>query len=80
LRFSKQEWGPKARNEYRASLRAAIEDLIRFPDMGFHDDLFPENVRILTVASHRIIYQATEQEVLIMRVVHCRQRMPKLDD
>lgn len=48
--------------------------------MGFHDDRLPDGVRILSVASHRIIYQATEQEVLIMRVVHFRQRLPKLDD
>jgi plasmid stabilization system protein ParE len=47
--------------------------------MGFHDDRLPENVRILAVASHRIIHRATEQEVLIMRVVHYRQRLPKLD-
>ena len=48
--------------------------------MGFHDDRLSENVRILTIASHRIIYQVTEQEILVMRVVHYRQRMPKLDD
>jgi toxin ParE1/3/4 len=80
LRFSKQRWGSAVRDDFRAWLRAAFEDIAQFPKIGFHDDRLPDNVRIRPVMSHRIIYRVTQQEVLVLRVLHYRQSLPEIDE
>jgi plasmid stabilization system protein ParE len=78
LRYSRSKWGIEAGDDYLSALQQGIDDIGVFPGMGSRHDELPENVRILPMMSHRIIYRTTDTATIILRVIHHRRRLPKV--
>lgn len=73
LVYTEQHWGRSQRSVYRQRLRQAFLDLQAYPDLGSARIDIGDGIRALRVGQHVIIYQPTDTEILIVRILHIRR-------
>lgn len=73
LVFTEQKWGKAQRRTYRQRFIEAFAELLRFPDLGLARSELGPGVRTYRVGQHVVIYQSTETELLIVRILHVRR-------
>ena len=76
--FTEERWGSIQTESYISILQRAYEELCLFPAAGHrHIDLPPE-MRVWPVERHLIIYLPTDDELQIVRIVHRRQDISRI--
>ncbi len=73
LLFTEQRWGKTQRREYRRLLWETFTELARFPHMGRVRPEYGPDFLSFRVRQHLIIYQVTETEISIVRLLHVRR-------
>ena len=73
LLYSQEQWGVEQRRRYRGQMYQAMRALVDYPDRGrARDESFP-GCRGLPAEQHMIFYRLTEQEIVIVRILHGNQ-------
>lgn len=73
LVFTQEQWGTAQMRAYNTRLYAAFTRLAQFPALGNPRSAFGVDIRSHRVGQHVIIYQATDTELLIVRILHVRR-------
>lgn len=73
LLYTEQQWGLAQQRSYYAQLKAAFAQLAQYPDLGILRPEFGQRVRGRRVGQHVVLYQPSQTEILILRVLHVRQ-------
>lgn len=68
--YTLREWGAAQKRKYLGNIRNAFRTLRDTPGMGAPRDDIDVGLRALPVQRHIIFYRETENEVLIVRVLH----------
>lgn len=81
---AKAEWlavnRPGAAAPFLARITEAVEKIRQFPLRGRHlPDFEDEPVREIIVGSHRVIYLAEEERILVVTVKHCSEELAEDD-
>ena len=72
LAYTLKSWGDDQRVIYRTAIDRVLRDLLAFPMLGAaREDLAP-GCRMHRVREHLVIYRVTEQELVVLRIVHRR--------
>lgn len=73
LVYTRGQWGADQADKYAAILRAALEDLARFPEIGrTRDDLQPGVRSYLVQRQHYIVYRIQGDVIRVLRIAHVR--------
>lgn len=75
LQYTKETWGTKQKNKYKAILTKGIKNLGETPRIGKPKTEISPNHRVLHIESHLIVYKILKNEVQIVRILH-----KKMDD
>jgi toxin ParE1/3/4 len=75
--FSAAEFGGEVGDEYTRGLKAAFALLKRHPRAGEAHREYGPGVRCKLHRSHRIIYRIEGKTVLVQRILHHSQHVPK---
>jgi toxin ParE1/3/4 len=73
LRYTARQWGPRQRARYPAQLHHAMRPLLDFPERGWPRDEYFPGCRGLPVEQHVVFYRLTDDEVVVVRVLHGSQ-------
>src|SRR5687768_8691284 len=73
LLYTEQQWGLAQLRSYNAQLKAAFAQVARFPGLGNLRPDFGSGIRGHRVGHHVVIYQPSDTEVLILRILHVRR-------
>lgn len=74
--FGIGEWGIEAAFAYREQIFASIGQLRIFPEIGRATLIHGQQVRVILIGQHRVIYQVQESQVRILRVTSQKARRP----
>jgi toxin ParE1/3/4 len=77
--LSIQEWGDDHFVRFRQELVASIRSLVHQPALGGERNDLAPGIRLLHVAPHWVIYLANEDRVEIVRVMHQRRDLRRID-
>jgi toxin ParE1/3/4 len=73
LAYTERQWGKAQKRIYRQRFIETFAALPKFPEMGsVRPDLGP-GTRVYRVGQHMVIYEPSEVEVLILRILHVRR-------
>lgn len=70
--WSAETWGTEQAARYVRSLQAAMERILRFPELGRPIDDIKAGVRILPVESHIVVYRRSADAIGVVRILHGR--------
>lgn len=73
LRHSVSAFGPDQMEAYAEQLYRAFDDLAQFPSIGRARDEIVPGLRSYPVGRHIAFYHATDDELIIIRIIHSRQ-------
>jgi toxin ParE1/3/4 len=73
LRHSASAFGPDQMDAYAEQLYRAFDDLARFPSIGCARDEIAPDLRSYPVGQHVAFYHGTDDELIIIRIIHSRQ-------
>ena len=68
--YTAEEWNLAQADLYLDELVAGIEGLSTHPELGYSRDDIRAGYRSLNVSRHIVFYTVTEEQVLIVRVLH----------
>jgi len=68
--YTAEEWNLAQADMYVEELVGGIERLSTHPELGYSRDDIRTGYRSLNVSQHIVFYRFTEEEVLIVRVLH----------
>lgn len=71
--YTAQRWGIEQAAEYEQQLRAAINHLVRHPDMGYRSRRVKGDFRTFSLEHHTVYYRVENETVHVLRIVHYRQ-------
>ena len=78
LAYSVANWGEARATAYKATLFKVFRELADFPALGRPRDEFGPGTRSLVTGQHVIIYRATDDEIIVARIVHVRRDLSRL--
>jgi toxin ParE1/3/4 len=73
LRRSRSAFGPDQMDAYAEQLYSAFDNLAQFPSIGRARDEIAPGLRSYPVGQHIAFYHATDDELIIIRIIHSRQ-------
>jgi toxin ParE1/3/4 len=73
LRRSFTAFGDEQAEAYAEQLYSAFDDLAQFPAIGRARDEIAPGLRSYPVGQHIAFYHATDDELIIVRIIHSRQ-------
>jgi toxin ParE1/3/4 len=73
LRYTARRWGSAQRDAYRQTLFRGFAHLARYPLVGQERPEYGQDTRSYPIGSHVAIYEASETELLIARIIHERR-------
>jgi plasmid stabilization system protein ParE len=73
LLYTERQWGLAQVRSYSAQLKAAFEQLTRFPGLGNLRPEFGSGARGHRVRQHVVIYETSDAEVRILCILHVRR-------
>ena len=68
--YTCEQWGVEQADKYLHRLEAGMKQLIHYPSLGTNYAHVLPGYRRLQVERHAVFYQALEQEVFVVRVLH----------
>jgi toxin ParE1/3/4 len=74
--YTADQWGADQADTYIRDIQLVIGRALAFPDAGSPVEGLPREYRKLASGSHRIVYRHTDQELVVVRVLHARQDVP----
>jgi len=78
VRYSLREWGSVRAKRYDSSLRQGILHLAHHPNLGQARPEFGQSIRSFSVESHVVIYEATDTDLIVLRIIHPRQDVAEI--
>lgn len=80
LQYTWQTWGMDQHDAYATAIANALDELVRYPALGRpRDDLRP-GTRSLRVKQHTILYLPEKDLVMVLRIVHVRRDIIRLEE
>jgi toxin ParE1/3/4 len=76
LAFTERNWGKAHREEYERLIARTVDQILRFPSLGRLRPEYGSTIRSLLARQHVIVYQTTDTEIIIVRVLHMRREAP----
>jgi toxin ParE1/3/4 len=76
--YSTEVWGDQQADEIVVRLSAGFESLQSNPQLGKSEDDMRPGLRQLVVGEHRILYRIVGDVVWILRVVHTRMDLSRM--
>lgn len=73
LAYTVRTWGQERAIAYKATLYRAFGELAAFPSLGRARNEFGAGTRSHVAGQHVIIYRATDDEIVVSRIVHVRR-------
>jgi toxin ParE1/3/4 len=73
LLYTQQHWGGDQRRRYRTRLYDAMRSLRDYPEWGRQRDEYFPGCRGLVVEQHVIFYRLTDEEIVVLRILHGTQ-------
>jgi toxin ParE1/3/4 len=73
LSYTERQWGVSRRMAYDRQFDDAFAQLAQFPELGRSRPEYGLGVRSHRVGQHVVIYEPTEAELLILRLLHMRR-------
>jgi toxin ParE1/3/4 len=73
LSYTEQQWGQQQHRKYLRQFTEAFAELVRFPGLGVARPDLGANFRSFRVGQHIVLYQPSDREVLIVRILHGRR-------
>ncbi len=73
LSYTERHWGESQRIAKDQQFDDAFAQLAQFPDLGRSRPEYGSRVRSHRVGQHVVIYEPTEAELLILRLLHMRR-------
>ena len=70
------EWGAAQAKRYVLDIRRQIDFAIGAPGIGSEAYGLPAEYRKLQAGRHRVIYRYTENELIVVRIIHEREDAP----
>src|SRR5215216_7858095 len=70
LLYTQQRWGKQQRAAYKASIDGALREMAEFPGLGRTRDEISSGLRSFPIGSHVIYYRATDEQLIVARIVH----------
>jgi toxin ParE1/3/4 len=77
--FTEERWGSIQTETYISRLQQAYEELCQFPSAGHRHIDLPSGLRVWPVGRHLIIYLPMDDELQIVRIVHSRQDISRIE-
>lgn len=72
-RYSAETWGTRQMEAYADRLYATLDELTHFPGMGRARDEVSPGLRSYPIGQHVAFYRATDDELIVVRIVHGRR-------
>lgn len=76
LRFTWETWGSAQLHVYRDKIDAALQSLAANPALGRTAPELSYRHRVVAVGAHVIVYRVEGNDVVIVRILHQRMRIP----
>jgi toxin ParE1/3/4 len=76
--YSTEVWGDQQADDYLVRLSAGFESLQSNPQVGKSEDDMRPGLRQLVVGEHRILYRIVGDVVWILRVIHTRMDLSRM--
>lgn len=73
--YSAATWGPQQADSYVDALFVALDLLADFPQMARERSEFTHLVRIHHSGTQLVIYQTTDQGIVVIRLLHAHQNL-----
>lgn len=73
VRQSAETWGRQQADRYRGQVDDALANLVRFPGIGQPRDELSPGLRSHPIGQHVAYYRATDDQLIVRRLVHRRQ-------
>ena len=70
--FTRDRWSEDQARNYFQSLSSTFDLILAHPEMARERHEFSPPVRIHTIRSHVVIFQANEEAIDVIRIVHAR--------
>jgi len=70
--YTKTEWGQSQADFYLEQLEKAFYSLLDNPHLGKSRDDIKAGYRSLLVEKHLVFYRLADEQLEIMRILHCR--------
>jgi toxin ParE1/3/4 len=71
--YTLQQWGFEQAKAYEERLWAAIDHLVRNPDMGRRSRRVKGGFREFSLEHHTVYYRVESDTIYVLRIVHYRQ-------
>lgn len=71
--YTNAQWGDRQARTYVEEIRRKIIFAAEFPGIGSSIPDLPDEYRKTAVGSHRIIFRCTEQQLVVVRIIHERE-------
>ena len=68
--YTAKYYGEQQVVRYLSKLEAQLSTLSTNPELGHHRDELPKRYLCLSVQKHVVIYEVTEKEIIIFRILH----------
>jgi toxin ParE1/3/4 len=73
LLYTDRRWGSQQMRAYNRALTDAFAELQRFPHLGRPRPDYGQGYRSFPMRQHAIIYEITDTEITVMRLLHVRR-------
>jgi toxin ParE1/3/4 len=75
--YTKTVWGDPQAKSYLDDIQKKIVFAAQFPGSGSAVYGLPEAYRKMPVGSHRIIYRIADHQLIVVRILHEREDIPR---
>ncbi len=76
LEYTLTIWGERQHDAYAEHISAALDELIRFPDLGHLREDISSGLRSRAVERHVVYYRVNDQYIKVLRIVHSKMDVP----
>lgn len=75
--YTQSEWGAKQKESYLNLIKQSFKTLSRSGNIGKHRDEIAQGLYSYSIKKHVVFFRETEDEFMIIRVLHGRMDMEK---
>ncbi|MGH2561148.1 MAG: type II toxin-antitoxin system RelE/ParE family toxin [Thermomicrobiales bacterium] len=79
MQYTLQTWGEVQHDAYAAAVNDALDEIVRFPAMGRRRDDLRRGTRSFQVREHSMIDLPDDDVVMVLRIVHQRREVVRLE-
>jgi len=75
--YTHSEWGAKQKKSYLNLIKQSFKTLSRSGNIGKHRDELAQGLYSYSIKRHVVFFRETEDEFMIIRILHVRMDMEK---